>query len=94
MKATSEELEDGLKSYKAALERRVDQIKADPARDPQAPAPDLVELDRWYRTDLRKAIAERKPEAYITQEELVGILKWKHAVSGGDGAKLAMGGFG
>lgn len=37
----------------------------------------LVELDAFYRSELPEVVAERRPEAYITQEELMKIMDWK-----------------
>eukprot|EP00892_Ulva_mutabilis_P008644 jgi/Ulvmu1/6151/UM028_0007.1 len=36
----------------------------------------LVELDRWYRTELRDAVQSRDPK-HATKQELVKVVKWK-----------------
>ena len=40
---------------------------------------DLVELDHWFRTELRTNIQARSP-AHLTQKELSKIVKWKLSV--------------
>ncbi|KAG0626278.1 hypothetical protein M758_2G116100 [Ceratodon purpureus] len=37
----------------------------------------LGELDEFYRLELPKVVAKRRPEAYITQDELVKVMDWK-----------------
>eukprot|EP00904_Undaria_pinnatifida_P002693 jgi/Undpi1/12424/HiC_scaffold_5.g02096.m1 len=37
----------------------------------------LVELDAWWRTELPAALRSRAPEAFLTKEELVKVVRWK-----------------
>ena len=39
----------------------------------------LPELDRWYRDELPRAIAARRPTAYVTLDELARLSEWKMA---------------
>jgi hypothetical protein len=70
------DLKAALSIYPSAL-----RLKADSTKSSQ----DLVELDKWYRGELRETLAKRreeneKDEAFFTVEEVGKLMKWKLAV--------------
>lgn len=70
------ELIKALSSYDAALKLRAKATKT---------SQDLVELDEWYRGELRDEVEIRRQEhesdeAFFTVEELGKLMKWKLAV--------------
>ncbi|GAA5908697.1 hypothetical protein JCM6882_008177 [Rhodosporidiobolus microsporus] len=69
------ELDTALSRYPQSLALRAAASKS---------SKDLVELDEWYRVDLRETTASRRKEneggeAYLTQEELGKLMRWKLA---------------
>lgn len=65
-----------MSNYPSAL-----RLKADSTKSSQ----DLVELDKWYRGELRETMAKRREEherdeAFFTVEEVGKLMKWKLAV--------------
>ncbi|GAA5858797.1 hypothetical protein JCM1840_006560 [Sporobolomyces johnsonii] len=69
------ELEAALARYPAALELRAQASKT---------SRDLVQLDSWYRRDLRDALRARmdqheQNEAYLLKDELTRLMDWKLA---------------
>lgn len=72
---TDEQLRQSLTRYQSSLATRAAASK---------PSAELVQLDHWYRTELRATLQERKQEgtgAFLTTEELVKLMQWKLAVS-------------
>lgn len=79
---TSEELEAALVNYSLALTSR--------SKVSVRTSKDLVELDSWYRNDLKTIIADRRNEkgkakeaegsTYLTREDLGRLMEWKLAV--------------
>src|SRR5512133_1525287 len=50
----------------------------------------LPELDRWYRDELPRAIAARRPAAHVTLDELARLTEWKMARGVWRGRNLAL----
>lgn len=58
------------REWREALDAYEDRLRA--IADPK-----LVELDTFYRVELPAVVAERRPEAHISQPELAKIMDWK-----------------
>ena len=74
---SDDELETALAAYPRALELRAAASKS---------SKDLVELDEWYRGELRQLVETRilddkQGRGYLTVEELGRLMEWKLAVS-------------
>ena len=76
---TRSELDAALARYPEALSLRANASKT---------SADLVQLDSWYRTDLRSEVHRRratsedgaKPQSWLSRDELSKLMQWKLAV--------------
>ncbi|XP_782128.2 uncharacterized protein LOC576762 [Strongylocentrotus purpuratus] len=68
--ASAEEWTKVLELYNQVLK-----LKASKIQKPGG-SKNLLDLDKWFQTELSQAIQERK-ERYITHEELTKLMKWK-----------------
>lgn len=67
-----EQLKDALLRYDEATERR--------AASTSKSSREIVELDAWRSDELRAALNKRKPDAFLSKDELVKLLSWKVSV--------------
>ena len=71
---------------KATLEASLTRYSASLSLKQSTPrSSSLVELDKWYRTELRAKLTKRKDgkesKLYLKKEDLEKLMKWKLAVN-------------